>query len=253
MKLFRSSEGRVGLIDEIRGFAILCMVFYHAGFDLVFLFGVSMPFFTSDPMNFIRDCFIGLFVLISGVAAVYSKNNLKRGLIVLGCGLILTAGTFLFMYSARILFGVLHMLGSCMILYALLAPLLKKCPALPGGIVSLFLFLLTLGLPSGVLGIPEFLEYPLPAELYSTTFLFPIGFPHETFFSGDYMPIFPWFFLFVTGTFIGRPIKAGRFPGWIYKTHIPPLAAIGRNTIWIHLLHQPVIYGILWLIFFLIR
>ena len=42
---------RVYLIDEIRGFAILCMVIYHGVYDLLAIFGISFPFFFSPLMN----------------------------------------------------------------------------------------------------------------------------------------------------------------------------------------------------------
>ena len=48
---------RVYLIDEIRGFAILCMVIYHGVYDLLAIFGISFPFFFSPLMNGSPDLF----------------------------------------------------------------------------------------------------------------------------------------------------------------------------------------------------
>ena len=64
----KDTAKRVGMIDEIRGIAILLMVVYHTFFDLVVLFGLDLPIFFSPAMNVIRDLFAGLFIFISGTA-----------------------------------------------------------------------------------------------------------------------------------------------------------------------------------------
>ena len=43
--------------------------------------------------------------------------------------------------------------------------------------------------------------------------------------------------------------KDGRLPKFCYPTHIKWLAVVGRYTIWIYVLHQPIIYFIFSLIF----
>ena len=46
----KDDSRRIHLLDEIRGGAIILMVFYHAGYDLAAIFGVDMPFFFSPQM-----------------------------------------------------------------------------------------------------------------------------------------------------------------------------------------------------------
>ena len=41
-------SARVGLLDELRGFAIICMVVYHAMYDLKYIFGLDVPVFFED-------------------------------------------------------------------------------------------------------------------------------------------------------------------------------------------------------------
>ena len=53
----KTNSKRVGLLDELRGFAILCMVVYHAMYDLKFIFGVDVPIFFDSWFNIIRDIF----------------------------------------------------------------------------------------------------------------------------------------------------------------------------------------------------
>lgn len=74
-----SGSSRVGILDELRGFAIICMVVYHAMYDLKYLFGLDIPIFFDGWFDVIRDIFAGLFIFISGTVCRYSSNNIKRG------------------------------------------------------------------------------------------------------------------------------------------------------------------------------
>ncbi len=244
-------DKRVGLIDEIRGLSIVLMVVYHLFFDLVFLFHVNIPAFHSPVLSFLQPLFAGVFIFISGVACRYSRNNLKRGALCFALGLVLTLGTLLFVRQAMILFGILHFLGLAMMLFALLNTTLDRLPPWIGTGVMALLFALTYTVQKGSIGI-GFLSVKLPDVLYSTGFLFPLGLPRAGFYSADYFPLMPWLFLFFAGAYIGIYFKAGRMPAWCYKTYLPPLAFVGRNTIWVYLLHQPVVYGVLWLVFYFI-
>ena len=58
-----SGSSRVGILDELRGFAIICMVVYHAMYDLKYLFGLDIPIFFDGWFDVIRDIFAGLFIL----------------------------------------------------------------------------------------------------------------------------------------------------------------------------------------------
>lgn len=245
------NQNRIFLIDEIRGFAILCMVLYHSVFDAIYLFDLSFPFFFSEPMNFIRDVFAGLFIFISGTACRFSRNNLKRGIICFSFGMAMTAGTWLVMREDMIVFGILHMLGISMILFSWLRPLLDRIsPKLLSGLLILF-WILTSSVSKGFLNLFWVYEVPLPEVLYETNLLSPLGFYSTTFRSADYFPMLPWFFLFLWGSLAGVPLKERKFPTFFYQSHLPFLSAVGRHTIYIYLLHQPVIFGVLSLISFL--
>lgn len=44
MEQISYTKQRIALLDEVRGFSILCMVFYHFTFDLLLLFPISFHF-----------------------------------------------------------------------------------------------------------------------------------------------------------------------------------------------------------------
>ena len=74
----------------------------------------------------------------------------------------------------------------------------------------------------------------------------------------DYMPLFPWLGIFLLGCVIGRTCykeKKTLFPSAdkTMKAISRPVEFIGRHSLIIYLVHQPVVYGILYVIFLLIN
>ena len=136
-----------------------------------------------------------------------------------------------------------------MVLFWLLRPLLDKIPLWAGLAVFGLLTWLTWNIQNGQLGFAPIWSLQLPASWYQSNWLMPLGFVPNGFFSADYFPLLPWVFVFFAGSLAGVPLKEGRFPAFVYPTHVRWLAAVGRHTLWIYLLHQPVIYGVLSLIF----
>ena len=163
-----------------------------------------------------------------------------------------------FFTSGTVMFGILHFLGVSMMLFGLGQKLFDLLPSWVGIGVCVLLFILTMNvrltyangmISPGYIGIPNLFAIKLPMEAYNVGVLFPLGLHNASFSSSDYFPMMPWFFLFLAGSYFGIIAKAGRLPKFCYPTHIKWLAAVGRYTIWIYVLHQPVLYGIFSLIF----
>ena len=248
---------RVGLLDELRGALVILMVIYHAFYTLSYtvLFDLYM-LFENPVVVALRDIGAGVFILISGACCVFSRNNFKRGMIAFFAGILVTLVTVLYNNGdQQILWGILHFLGLSIILYDLIEKPLSKVKwyiALP---IFAVLFILTFGLKNGTsfggyVGVPfvRALQWEIPYSFSSISFLFPIGITSVSFFSSDYYPILPWFFLFLIGSLYGRRLKEQRALKFVYKTHVRPLAFVGRHALIIYLLHQPIIYGIVELI-----
>ena len=86
---------------------------------------------------------------------------------------------------------------------------------------------------------------PLPDWVYASQWLYPIGLPNQDFFSSYYFPLVPWLFLYWTGWFafqMWRNVRNCK----ILQTKIPVLDWLGRYSLWIYMIHQPIIYGVLW-------
>jgi len=233
---------RAGLLDEIRGADIILMILYHLGYNLVFIFGVDVPFYRSFAMPYIQPLIAGTFIVLSGISCRYSKSNVKRGIKTFLLGMLLTVVTLIFMPSELIYFGILHFMGAAMILFALLRPALDRMPPVTGIPVFLFLYVFTSRLSSGYLGLPGVFTVTLPAFLYGNPYLLPLGFYAA---GSDYFPLIPHLFLYFAGSYAGVLFIRDFFPAWAYKTRFQILSKIGRHTIIIYLLHQPVLMGIL--------
>lgn len=239
---------RIPFIDEIRGFAILMMVIFHTFYDLKYVFSIDIKWFNLESTKLWVLIFACIFIFVSGISSRFSRNNLKRGAICLFLGYGITVVTSLIEPDQTIVFGILSMLGCCMLIYGLLENWLEKIPAILGLILMPFLFIVTFTFSSGVIGFQNIFTYNLPEQIFNTAFLFPLGITSNGFSSADYYPIIPFIFMFLSGSYLGHFIKQNKMPKFFYNTHFKWLATIGKYTLWIYLLHQPVVYLILKLI-----
>lgn len=92
----QSGRGRIYLMDELRGFAVFCMVFYHGFYTLGYLFGNAIGLYYFRFFMPAEPFFAGLFMFISGIASDLSRSNLSRGLKLLALALGVTLVTGLF-------------------------------------------------------------------------------------------------------------------------------------------------------------
>ena len=87
---------RVFAFDELRGVMILSMLVYHICYDLAELVRLKgMNWFYSEAAGWWQLSICGAFILVSGACCAYSRNNLKRGLKLLGLGMLFTLVTVL--------------------------------------------------------------------------------------------------------------------------------------------------------------
>lgn len=247
---------RYHLLDAFRGFAILLMIAYHTAWDLIYIFGVNSNLLRTPFASVWQSLGAWTFILLSGFCWSMGKNPLRHGAICFGFGALMTAVTLAIMPENRVLFGVLTLLGTCMMLLVPLHSYLQKIPAWLGAVLFATLFLFTRNINAASLGFGEWRVVTVPSWLYQNYATAYLGFPQIGFYSTDYFSVLPWFFLFCTGYFLYHCARnyappEGRF--WrvlCYK--IPPLCFLGRHSLVIYLFHQPVIYGALFLLFSLL-
>ena len=72
-----------------------------------------------------------------------------------------------------------------------------------------------------------------------------LGFPGPGFSSTDYFSLIPWLFLFLAGYFLRRLLDRPLERLDPDALRCPPLCALGRWSLPVYMLHQPVVYGVL--------
>ncbi|MDR0986550.1 MAG: DUF1624 domain-containing protein [Ruminococcus sp.] len=234
---------RVYAIDALRGFAMVYIMLYHLFYDLITFAGVSLPFFSSGWWNFIHIFFVSLLFVVSGISTHFSRNSLKRGVLIFFFGQLITLITAIASNITRsdeiiIVFGVLTFIGLAMMIYSIIRPAVEKLdmPPVLLFIISILLYVI-------------FLKFP-PHQIFSTSnlWLYPLGIFNSQFRSADYFPLVPYFFIFLAGTAISAPITGRRFPKFFYKARALPLEFIGRHSLLFYIVHQPAILLVLFLL-----
>ena len=229
---------RIWELDAFRGICVLGMVVVHFVYDITELYSL-VQWRIPQWFYFLQQWGGILFLLISGICATLGKHSVRRGLIVFACGMLCTAvtwGMFRLELAWRgiiIWFGVLHCLGICMILWALL----KKLPTLLLAAISALLIIL---------------GFHFTTLSGSSDWLIPLGIVPVDFISSDYFPLLPNFGFFLAGSVLGRTLYRKQ------QTLLPGISAqagavrfligCGKLSLPIYLLHQPILSGLCMLI-----
>lgn len=246
-----SKTRRIVLLDEIRGFSLVCMVLYHAFFLMSEIFKLEVGHFLFGFFMPLQPLISSLFILVSGISTRLSRSNLKRGLKLLGVALIFSLLTIYILpliglEGLGIYFGILHFLSIGMLIFSAAEKLLDKIPPIWGLLACFVLYFFTADISSGYLGFSPSTALQLPKALYESKYLFPLGIYGPSFSSSDYFPLFPRIFMFFAGSFLGRVLKSADLPAWAYEKHIKAFEFLGKNSLLVYILHVPLIYGIIY-------
>ncbi|MFI3170525.1 MAG: heparan-alpha-glucosaminide N-acetyltransferase [Faecalibacterium sp.] len=248
---------RYHLLDTVRGIAMVLMLGYHTAWDLIYIFGVNSNLLRTAFGTLWQSASAWTFLILSGFCWSLGRKPLRHGAVCFGFGALMTVITLAIMPENRVVFGVLTLLGSCMMLMVPLDGVFRRIPPQLGMAGAAILFWFTRNLSDGLLGFGTFWSVSVPDWLYQNYLTAYLGFPQRGFYSTDYYPLLPWFFLFCVGYFAYQLaqkycVEGGRF--WRALCHpVPVLEWIGRHSLVLYLFHQPVIYGALYLWFVLLR
>jgi uncharacterized membrane protein len=228
-------------VDAARGVAIIMMIVYHTTYDLDTLGGYDVQS-TTGYWALFADMTAGLFLFLVGVSLAISRARtsltgwrlfgkyLARGARILAYGVVLTV-VFLALGMGVVAFGILHLIGISIIL------------AYP---------FLRLRLTNLVLGTLIFVagQYILAQGLDSQSFwLLPFGIVPEGVLMPDYRPLLPWFGVVLIGLFFGNVLYGDGRRLAVLGDKAPmlarPLLPPGRNSLFIYLIHQPIIIALL--------
>ena len=229
---------RIWELDFVRGFAILCVAAVHFTNDLKLFAELPLEY----PQWFVLIKKYGgiLFVFLSGLCATLGSRSFKRGALVFAAGVCITITTFSlcclgpFDESVLVQWGVLHLIGFCMMLY----PAYKNAPEW-----LIFIFA----------AVCIMLGPWMKSILIESHWFCPLGIRGYHFKAYDYFPIFPHLGYFMLGVVFGKIVYFEK------KTLLPKVndanpvirffCWCGRQSLWIYLIHMPLFIVITYYLF----
>ena len=221
-------------IDIYRGIAILAMAAYHANWDLNY-YGIIEVGIGVDSLWFtIQRSILTAFLLLVGAGLwLAHKDGIdwrrfwKREVILVAAALGVSAVTWFQFGEYFAYFGVLHAiaLSSILALPLVRAPLWAVI-----GVAIVFLF------------VPAIFT----SDIFNTRWLAWIGFFTAVPETADLVPMFPWFGVVLIGLVGMRLLEASPAFTWSSPAILArALAVIGRWSLIIYLVHQPLLFAII--------
>ncbi len=225
-------------IDALRGVAILLMIAFHLMFDLQAFYDLQLSEKAIMFWRIIGMSAALLFFLLFGISSVFAfkkyhhhfwKYSLKRGLVLLFFALCISLFSIFGNMMAPIYFGVLHFLA----LSALLVPLFIRFVKFN---LLFALICVLVGMLLKIIEIKNILLLPLGEYNLQTA-------------TADYYPLFPWFAVVLIGVASGNLLQRHKILPIIKSPFavIQPLLFLGKHSLVIYLVHQPLLMGLLWI------
>lgn len=222
-------QQRLHYLDVTRGFAILLMVIYHLSFDLDNFNFIQVDMDNDIAWISFRAVIVTLFLTTMGMSLAMTHANgicwscmRKRSLFLGGASLLVSIGSYMQFPQSWIYFGILHFIlfASWAGLLFLNKPWLSLMTAI--GIIVSFYF--------------GWLNTSAIFDVIQPLFNLPIAYTE------DLVNIFPWLSPVLIGIFIVAK-------GW----HVLPclnesfiskkFSFLGRHSLVIYLIHQPILFG----------
>jgi len=222
------------------------MILFHVVFDLSYFGEFDLDIYSGFWWFFARTTAF-IFILIAGISLTLSYSRarvskslgnlrvkfFRRALRIFSWGLVISLITWIFLRDGFIVFGVLHFIGVSIVLsYSLLRYRYLNL-LLGSSVIALGVYL-------------SFFSFDFPWLLW-------LGFRPQSLYTFDYFPLFPWFGAFLVGLFFGNLL----YPDYVRNFNPPDLSGLsfirffcflGRHSLLIYFIHQPILISILFLL-----
>lgn len=226
---------RVPAIDNLRSLAIIAMVLFHFSFDLRH-FGFTSADFYRDPFWLhARSVILSSFLFLAGVSLVLAQSTAqgrarfwRQVARVAVAALLVSAATYIVFPQRYIWFGVLHAIAVSLLLLRPLAS--RPWLALALGVAMIV---------AGNTWASPWFDGPTWGW---------VGFMTAKPATEDYVPLFPWTGVMLLGMAAAHGVRRGDFRAMACVARLPAgLGVLGRHSLAIYLVHQPVLFGLVYL------
>ncbi|AZO12352.1 MULTISPECIES: DUF1624 domain-containing protein [unclassified Mesorhizobium] len=236
----KPKHSRIIAIDILRGIALIAMASYHFTWDLE-NFGYTTPGLTAFGWwKIYARCIASTFLFLVGVSLFLAHGRQirwpgfwKRFAMVAASAIAISAVTYVATPDGFIFFGILHEIA----LASLLGLAFLRLPPLLTAIVA-----------AAVIAAP----YYLRSEFFDHPALWWVGLSATNPRSNDYVPVLPWFGAVLAGICVARFASASgllaRLGAWMPGRWANPLIFIGRHSLAFYLIHQPLLFGSVWIL-----
>ncbi|QFY60086.1 DUF1624 domain-containing protein [Rhizobium grahamii] len=233
---------RIGLLDTVRGAALVAMATYHFTWDMEFMGYLTPGTAETGWLKLYARAIASTFLFIVGLSLVLASSPdirwrpfWKRLAMIAAAAILISVATFYFTPGEWIFFGILHAIA----VLSLLGVLVLRLP-----------LAVTIALTIGVAAAwcvdtwisPGILHSPL----FNPRYLAWTGFAEMPERSNDFVPIFPWALPFLVGlTTALIALRTGVLAKLAtFGTGSTLLAKAGRHSLAFYLIHQPVLISI---------
>jgi uncharacterized membrane protein len=224
-------------LDAARGLAVVAMVAFHLIWDLAHFGYIPHAVPWSAPVKAFGHSIAFAFLFIAGVSLVLAHKDRvdwrafwRRFGIVAGAAALVSLGTWLVFPAAFVFFGILH----CIAAASLLSLLFLRAPW-------------PATLAAGMLCFAA--PFVIASPAFNAPWLQWLGLGTTEPFTQDWRPIFPWAGAMILGVGVARfstrrTADAGEDAPRIHAPGEKKLAFLGRHSLLIYLIHQPLLFGL---------
>lgn len=230
---------RLAVLDIARGIAVVAMAIYHFSWDLSWFGFVDWPVAQGPGWRSFAALIAGSFLFLAGVSldmahhsAIRWRSFWRRLALIIAAAAAISLVTFFTFGDSFVRFGILHCIAAASVIAL---PFLRRPVWLAFAGAA---FLLTL-------------------PLWASSFFFNgqawlwTGLGSPDFGSVDYVPIAPWAGLTLAGLATSKAFRQAQIWNRLHRFAFSGTAGrstqfLGRHSLAVYLLHQPVLYGLVW-------
>jgi uncharacterized membrane protein len=238
-QLMTHTRVRLEIVDVLRGFALIMMIAFHFCYDLNYFGWTNFPLGISFAWIIWQRAIASIFLLLVGISLVLRakfkptwRDFWQRWFKIAGAAIIVSLGSYLIFPTSFIYFGILHCISVSLLVGRVLLRL---------GTLNLFLGIIAIAISAN-----------FAHSFFNPRTLNWLGFATQFPFTEDYVPVFPWIGVVLIGCGLGTIWQQFQFKTPQLVTEISDRSSwliwMGKRSLTIYLLHQPILFGMLFLI-----